>query len=157
MTLHIGYKSPFRTNPLPTNLSGNGSFFFYMVFEKRSGLQRSVFSQSFHIFRPFFKVPSLSKAATAGATVPASGGYSAENGVRQKFRLQKVGNQIQPEGDVQDAAVFTGAENRQCRGTVRTYSGGNGTLSCHGGFHQGGRSTVDRNCCAENSHSSNDC
>ena len=114
MTLHIGYKSPFRTNLLPTNLSGNGLFLFYMVFKKRSGLQRSVFLQAFHIFRPFFKVPSLSKAATAGATVPASGGYSAENGVRQKFRLQKVGNQIQPEGDVQDAAVFTGAENRQC-------------------------------------------
>ena len=57
MTLHIGYKSPFRTNPLPTNLSGNGLFLFYMVFKKRSGLQRSVFSQAFHIFRPFFKVP----------------------------------------------------------------------------------------------------
>ena len=28
-----------------------------MVFKKRSGLQRSVFSQTFHIFRPFFKVP----------------------------------------------------------------------------------------------------
>ena len=57
MTLHIGYKSPFRTNPLPTNLSGNGLFLFYMVFKKRSGLQRSVFSQAFRIFRPFFKVP----------------------------------------------------------------------------------------------------
>ena len=57
---------------------------------------------------------SLSQAATAGATVPASGGYSAENGVRQKCRLQKGGNQIQSEGDVQDAAAFTGAENRQC-------------------------------------------
>ena len=57
MTLHIGYKSPFRTNLLPTNLSGNGLFLFYMVFKKRSGLQRFVFSQSFHIFRPFFKVP----------------------------------------------------------------------------------------------------
>ena len=28
MTLHIGYKSPFRTNLLPTNLSGNGLFLF---------------------------------------------------------------------------------------------------------------------------------
>ena len=28
-----------------------------MVFKKRSGLQRSVFLQAFHIFRPFFKVP----------------------------------------------------------------------------------------------------
>ena len=42
MTLHIGYKSPFRTNPFPTNLSGNGLFLFYMVFKKRSGLQKSV-------------------------------------------------------------------------------------------------------------------
>ena len=57
MTLHIGYKSPFRTNLLPTNLSGNGLFLFYMVFKKQSGLQRSVFSQAFHIFRPFFKIP----------------------------------------------------------------------------------------------------
>ena len=56
MTLHIGYKSPFRTNLLPTNLSGNGLFLFYMVFKKQSGLQRSVFSQAFHIFRPFFTV-----------------------------------------------------------------------------------------------------
>ena len=30
---------------------------FYMVFKKQSRLQRSVFSQAFHIFRPFFKVP----------------------------------------------------------------------------------------------------
>ena len=52
MTLHIGYKSPFRTNLLPTNLSGNGLFLFYMVFKKRSGLQKSVFSQSLHIFCP---------------------------------------------------------------------------------------------------------
>lgn len=28
MTLHIGYKSPFRTNLLPTNLSENGLFLF---------------------------------------------------------------------------------------------------------------------------------
>ena len=28
MTLHIGYKSPFRTNLLPTNLSGNELFIF---------------------------------------------------------------------------------------------------------------------------------
>ena len=57
MTLHIGYKSPFRTKLLPTNLFENGHFLFYMVFKKRSGLQRSVFSQAFRIFRPFFKVP----------------------------------------------------------------------------------------------------
>ena len=57
MTLHIGYKSPFRTNLLPTNLSGNGLFLFYMVFKKQSGLQRFAFLQTFHIFSPFFKVP----------------------------------------------------------------------------------------------------
>ena len=54
--------------------------------------------------------------------------------------------------DVQDAAVFTGAENRQCRGTAGTCSGGNGTLSCHGRFHQGGRSEVGRNRRPENPH-----
>ena len=54
--------------------------------------------------------------------------------------------------DVQDAAVFTGAENRQCRGTAGTCSGGNGTLSCYGRFHQGGRSEVDGNRRAKNPH-----
>ena len=48
-----------------------------------------------------------------------------------------MGNEVQPERDVQNAAIFTGAENRQRRGTAGTCSGGNGTLSCHGRFHQG--------------------
>lgn len=56
-----------------------------------------------------------------------------------------MGDQVQPEGDVQDAAIFTGAEDQQCRGTAGTCSGGNGTLSCHGRFHQGGRNEVGRN------------
>ena len=34
MTLHIGYKSPFRTNLLPTNLSGNGLFLFFIWYSK---------------------------------------------------------------------------------------------------------------------------
>ena len=34
--------------------------------------------------------------------------------------------------------------------TVIDSSGGNVTLSCHGGFHQGSRSKTDRNCRAEN-------
>ena len=55
-----------------------------------------------------------------------------------------MGDQVQPEGDVQDAAIFTGAEDQQCRGTAGTCSGGNGTLSCHGRFHQGGRNEVGR-------------
>ena len=47
--------------PVP-NKSASNEFvrkrvLFYMVFKKRSGLQRSAFSQIFHIFRPFFKVP----------------------------------------------------------------------------------------------------
>ena len=29
-------------------------------------------------------------------------------------------------------------QEQQCRRTAGTCSGGNGTLSCHGGFHQGG-------------------
>ena len=32
MTLHIGYKSPFRTKLLPTNLSGNGLFLYKVPF-----------------------------------------------------------------------------------------------------------------------------
>ena len=59
-------------------------------------------------------------------------------------------NEVQPERDVQNAAVFTGAENRQCRGTARTCSGSNGTLSCYGRFHQGGRSKIDGNRRAKN-------
>ena len=54
--------------------------------------------------------------------------------------------------DVQDAAIFTGAEDQQCRGTAGTCSGGNGTLSCHGRFHQGGRNEVGRNRRPENPH-----
>ncbi len=54
----------------------------------------------------------------------------AENGSGQKCRLQKVGNQVQSERDVQDVAVLTRAENQQCRGTTGTCSGGNRTLSC---------------------------
>ena len=34
MTLHIGYKSPFRTNLLPMNLSGNGLFLFLYGIKK---------------------------------------------------------------------------------------------------------------------------
>ena len=47
---------------------------------------------------------------------------------------------------------FAGAEDQQRRGTTGTCSGGNGTLSCHGRFHQGGRSEVDGDCCPENPH-----
>ena len=54
--------------------------------------------------------------------------------------------------EMSKTAIFTGAENRQCRGTAGTCSGGNGMLSCYGGFHQGGRSKVDGNCCPENPH-----
>ena len=54
--------------------------------------------------------------------------------------------------DVQDAAIFTGAEDQQCRGTAGPCSGGNGTLSCHGRFHQGGRNEVGRNRRPENPH-----
>ena len=57
MTLHIGYKSPFRTNLLPTNLSGNGLFLFLYGIQKAIWITEIVFSQAFHIFRPFFKVP----------------------------------------------------------------------------------------------------
>ena len=70
----------------------------------------------------------------------------------EKCRLQKMGNEVQPERDVQNAAIFTGAENRQRRRTAGKCSSGNGTLSCHGRFHQGSRSKADRNCCPENSH-----
>ena len=38
-------------------------------------------------------------------------------GTGQKCRLQKMGNEVQPERDVQNAAIFTGAENRQRRRT----------------------------------------
>ena len=64
-----------------------------------------------------------SKAATAGATVSASGGHSGENSGGQKRWLQKVGNQVQPERDVQDAAVFARAEDQQCRGAAKTVEG----------------------------------
>ena len=47
---------------------------------------------------------------------------------------------------------FTGAEDQQCRGTAGTCNGGNGTLSCHGRFHQGGRNEVGRNRRPENPH-----
>ena len=41
MTLHIGYKSPFRTNLLPTNLSGNGLFLFLYNKSTQGCLERS--------------------------------------------------------------------------------------------------------------------
>ena len=56
----------------------------------------------------------------------------------------------QPERDVQDTAIFAGAEDQQCRRTAGTCSGGNRTLSCHGRFHQGSRSKADGDCRAEN-------
>ena len=84
--------------------------------------------------------------------LPVAGGYSGENGRGQKCRLQKVGNEVQPERDVQDSAFFAGAENQQRRGTAGTCGGCNGTLSCYGGFHQGSRSKADGNCRAENPH-----
>ena len=69
-----------------------------------------------------------------------------------QLRLQKVGDQVQPERNVQDAAIFTGAEDQQCRRTAGTCSGGNRTLSCHGRFHQGGGNEVGRNRRPENPH-----
>ena len=62
----------------------------------------------------------------------------------------RVWGKVQPERDVQDAAIFAGAEDQQCRRTAGTSSGGNGTLSCYGRFHQGSRSKADGNCRAEN-------
>ena len=38
-----------------------------------------------------------------------------------------------------------GAEDQQCRRTAGTSNGGDGTLSCHGRFHQGGGNEVGRN------------
>ena len=63
-----------------------------------------------------------------------------------------MGDQVQPERNVQNAAVLTVAEDQQCRGTARTCSGGNRTLSCHGRFHQGSRSKADRDCRVEKTH-----
>ena len=75
----------------------------------------------------------------------------------QPFQLlvdiqEKMANKVQPERDVQDLAVLAGAEDQQCRGTAGTCSGGNGTLSCHGRFHQGGGNEVGRNRRPENPH-----
>ena len=52
MTLHIGYKSPFRTNLLPTNLSGNGLFLFLYGIQKAIWITEiRLFYKAFHIFR----------------------------------------------------------------------------------------------------------
>ena len=91
------------------------------------------------------RAPPLSEEAAQRTNLPVAGGHSGKNGRGQKRRLQKVGDQVQPERNVQDAAVLAGAENRQCRGTAGTCSGGNGTLSYHGQFYQGSRSEVDGN------------
>ena len=69
-------------------------------------------------------------------SLPVAGGHSEKNGRGQKRRLQKVGNEVQPERDVQNSAVLARAENQQCRGTAGTCSDGNRTLPCYGGFHQ---------------------
>ena len=77
------------------------------------------------------RTPPTSEAAAQRTTLPVAGGHSGKNGSGQKCRLQKVGNEVQPERDVQDAAVFAGAEDQQCRRTAGTSSGGNRTLPCH--------------------------
>lgn len=42
MTLHVGCKSPFRTNPFPTNLSGNGLFLFLYGIQKAIRIKNSI-------------------------------------------------------------------------------------------------------------------
>lgn len=53
MTLHIGYKSPFRTNLLPTNLSGNGLFLFLY------GIQKAIWITEICLFTNLSHFPSI--------------------------------------------------------------------------------------------------
>ena len=53
MTLHIGYKSPFRTNPLLTNLSGNGLFLFL------DGIQKAIWITEVRLFTKLSHFPSI--------------------------------------------------------------------------------------------------
>ena len=53
MTLHIGCKSPFRTNPLPTNLSGKGLFLFLY------GIQKAIRITEVRLFTNLSHFPSI--------------------------------------------------------------------------------------------------
>ena len=103
-----------------------------MVFKKRSGLQRSVFSQAFHIFRPFFKVPlkfpHYQKQQPQGQPFQLLVDIPQKMAAGKSFGYKKWATKFNLKEMSKTLLFFTGAENRQCRGTARTYSGGNGTL-----------------------------
>ena len=91
------------------------------------------------------ETPSVPETAAQRTALPVAGGYSGKNGSGQKCRLQKVGNEVQSERDVQTLLSCKSRKSASAEEHAGTCSDGNRTLPCYGGFHQGSGSKADRN------------
>ena len=97
--------------------------------------------------KPYQKKPPKEQSFQLLVDIPQKMAAGKSVGYKKwatKFNLKEMSK---------DAAVFTGTEDRQCRGTAGTRSGGNRTaIDAMGDCHQGVRSKIDRNSRAENPH-----